>query len=863
MESSHRRTLSTIKPTNSLKSPIVTLFLTNLRLLDFDLLPDWPNISASTLLGNNDTRARIRGTEYALYQLFRLYDALSTSEKLQPFFPPLEPLQSINLRAALYRCLNELKKNGVLAKDVVLRKSMLDECSGEKLWEVCLAFSAIVLRKVILEGKRTFAGHRHGGPIAERLGTGVRGLGKVEREIVVVPLALAHRISLGRSLEARKRKVEEFERFSDALGAKEVELEARVKVVKERESLNPSAKPLRKLEAVEQRLKGQWSGGSELRDVLLGEQTAKDDLLYKPLDESTRSSTSADAKTKDLLQTLSRTVEQQNQRVRRWQSMHADLLAKKHSRSQSSSSAIEKVGLRFEKHRDLCSKDAPRKAATMHSRQGSESSIAMSARYDDILTSMREQLRHKRMASTSASPDKPVANDHGYRRYNSRQSSVHSNTDLQSSTSSGAPDPHQQHRMMHDRSPSETAVPMRRPSHARRSSTRHMQQQQQRSKSYTQPKVESQRGVIPLKSEVFSPVKSRVGSGSWSASGSLMATPVEEVDLEREMALSMAAEGRSNRSNVESQPHTHDSGIGMDVQNDGKTADEKDVAGHSSVTSRDSLPEITKAEQLHTDSTAGRDAPASSPAPTATIAGIPPLLASSPVSEASTPSRPPTVPMPVAARPSLAERTRMSMAFRSTEDTKDTHPGSLMAATAEESASDAAGAEEDEALVERKRRAALLERTRQSILVAPASQASTSPSAKVQPRNNKRVSHARTRSSIVPSTHDHTATRQQFRRSSIPNVLEEEEQHSSLDATDGSNADSEVVGTPRQASKRDFTPREQLFSPDAEYDSVFKPRPKVKMSPLLSPCRRGDGDEEGEGGDHMELASGRVLEQEV
>lgn len=36
-------------------------------------------------------------------------------------------------------------------------------------------------------------------------------------------------------------------------------------------------------------------------------------------------------------------------------------------------------------------------------------------------------------------------------------------------------------------------------------------------------------------------------------------------------------------------------------------------------------------------------------------------------------------------------------------------------------------------------------------------------------------------------------------------------------------------------SKRIITPREQLFEASAEYDSVFKSRPRVAYSPVMSP----------------------------
>ena len=108
------------------------------------------------------------------------------------------------------------------------------------------------------------------------------------------------------------------------------------------------------------------------------------------------------------------------------------------------------------------------------------------------------------------------------------------------------------------------------------------------------------------------------------------------------------------------------------------------------------------------------------------------------------------------------------------------------------------------------RRASLLERTRHSISLAPA------PAAAPQSRKS---SHNRSRTSIYPINQFETPKKPGMRRSTI-NGIEEEE--SSLD-------------------KRIATPMEKLLSPDAEYDSVFKSRPKIALSPVLTPCRDGDG----------------------
>lgn len=40
---------------------------------------------------------------------------------------------------------------------------------------------------------------------------------------------------------------------------------------------------------------------------------------------------------------------------------------------------------------------------------------------------------------------------------------------------------------------------------------------------------------------------------------------------------------------------------------------------------------------------------------------------------------------------------------------------------------------------------------------------------------------------------------------------------------------------PASSAGRNITPRDKLFEADAEYDSVFKARPRIAVSPVLSP----------------------------
>lgn len=63
----------------------LSLFLRNLRLLDLDLLPDWPAISAETFAVTGPTSAaqgqkkRVQCVEWALFRLFSLWDPEETA----------------------------------------------------------------------------------------------------------------------------------------------------------------------------------------------------------------------------------------------------------------------------------------------------------------------------------------------------------------------------------------------------------------------------------------------------------------------------------------------------------------------------------------------------------------------------------------------------------------------------------------------------------------------------------------------------------------------------------------------------------------------------------------------------------------
>ena len=739
----HRRTTSTKLASKPPGSSVISLLLTNLRLLDFDLFPDCPGIT-NTSLGNHDARARIRSVEFALFHLFKLHDPATTSDKLQPFYPPLEPLQGINLRAALYRCLNDLKKNGVLGKEVALRKTMLDECQGDKFWELCLSFSALVLRKVTLEKKHTYARHRHGPPVAERLGTAQAvSKGQVES---LLPLAIAHKAALGKLLQEKREKRETFGRLYDVFAAKETELLARKAHVQEQSRSKLPQARLDKLNATEANVRGSWVGSEELKEVLLGGYRADDDSVLTGHLSDVAQAFVTSSEDLSLLQALEQTASRQNQRVRKWQSMHEGMVASRNMDGQVSTAdtQTENIKLRFDKHRTLNLRDAPQQPADQP-RQRSDTHTIVS-KYDEILTAMREELRSNRRATAPTPSPTKTAAPHQRPQPPGRIPSVHLDT------LGGAYNPRQP-------SPSRSAMSMR-SAVSRRVSSRSS------SRSYIAPKVEGQRHPIPLKSEFFSPLEAKRRScSSPLSSSSMLATPVEELTSEASLTARAPKDESRPVSGSSETDSAIDSGVSIDVEGTATVAKRK---GHGN--------------------------------PDASIGDVDAHVV-------ATPDRTFKKPLPPAAdtastpRPSLAERTRMSMAFRSTEDVHGRLP-EPPTPTRSEDTTEPPPVRKDNPQ-QSARRTSLAERTRQSISLAPP-----------PPLTKPAAQHTRTRSSIYPVNQFDTPRKPR----PSPVVSPERGGH---EGTGG--------------GRRDITPREQLFSPEAEYDSVFRPRPKIKMSPVSSP----------------------------
>ena len=196
------------------------------------------------------------------------------------------PLQSLNLRAALFRCLNELKKNGALGKDVMIRKSFFDDCKGERILELLVSFSTLVVRRVLAA-----AGHGGRACIAARLATAKTVTAKEQQSFL--PLAVAHRASLTAILQKKKDLRERYKNFARILDAKEQELDRRFEaVVSTQDILDKNPIPEHTVARLTKLFEDNWQGDRKPVDVITqgegpGEvHEMKDSLLDKPFSET-------------------------------------------------------------------------------------------------------------------------------------------------------------------------------------------------------------------------------------------------------------------------------------------------------------------------------------------------------------------------------------------------------------------------------------------------------------------------------------------------------------------------------------------------------------------------------------------------
>jgi hypothetical protein len=313
-------------------------------------------------------------------------------QDLQPYFPAHDQKQSLDLRTNLLRSLEQIKKDGVLGRDVILRKTMLDECKGERLEEVLAVFSSAVLKKAVIDSALPDC------PILQ-LATG--NISKQNgRQDQVTALTLTLRHSIRKLMDEKSTAHARFADFAELLALSERSILRRQEVVKAfEETIYNASPPIDEHDRATYNaaVRGGWTSNAQWAEVLLqgnvssagvnvlstASEKVWDKVKAGHLDEIERHDRS------NALQELDARVRVQQERLRRWKAFSHEMRDKNAKEAQN----IEPQGARTRRTLAL-GLDGPRPMLAGHSKQTELliSKQTMPRKYATLLQCMQEEL---------------------------------------------------------------------------------------------------------------------------------------------------------------------------------------------------------------------------------------------------------------------------------------------------------------------------------------------------------------------------------------------------------------------------------------------------------------------------------------
>ena len=317
-------------------------------------------------------------------------------QKLRPFFPPLDQVQSLNLRAALLRGLEQAKKNGILGRDAVVRKTMLDECKGDRLEEVLAAFSSAVLKKLVAE-RSLNGGLEYRPTISEKLA--LENWGYTGDRATLNVLILAHKVSLSSLLADKNTARQRYKEFEQLLSSKENILARR------REQASTSWKADERVsdsttEKVRRILKTNWTGNERWIDSLLFSDTnpTNGGFLSRSFDDiwtDVEEGKVADLEDSNdgLLDQLDERVRLQKIRLQKWNGYRERMFGMKPPASppQESGRKPKDCAVQFNSHKKITINEDDRERVADHM-------ATFPAEYADILKDMKADFESLKQA---------------------------------------------------------------------------------------------------------------------------------------------------------------------------------------------------------------------------------------------------------------------------------------------------------------------------------------------------------------------------------------------------------------------------------------------------------------------------------
>ncbi|KAJ8106483.1 hypothetical protein OPT61_g9508 [Boeremia exigua] len=203
---------------------------------------------------------------------------------------------------------------------------MLDECKGDKFYEIIALFSAAVLKKVLASR----GGNNPNAAVARRLGTASHLSSDEQRSLL--PLAIAHKAALVRVLRQKDEKRRKFAEFEATLDAKASDINKRIRRCVDTPRAKRPAVPQREADAVKRQLASNWIGNQKWLGIMLhGDDVQAGDAFLSNRFDKVWHMVERGRKLEDaapeagLLEDLQSRVQEQQSRLQKWKAFHEEL----------------------------------------------------------------------------------------------------------------------------------------------------------------------------------------------------------------------------------------------------------------------------------------------------------------------------------------------------------------------------------------------------------------------------------------------------------------------------------------------------------------------------------------------------------
>ncbi|EAT80019.2 hypothetical protein SNOG_12721 [Parastagonospora nodorum SN15] len=203
---------------------------------------------------------------------------------------------------------------------------MLDECKGEKFYEILAIFSNAALKKV-LESRESRVSDE---AVARRLAIAPTLSAGSQQSLL--PLAIAHKAALVNILRRKEQKRRRYLEFEALLNSKTEDINRRIRKSKDTPRAKRPAVPQREADAIKKQLKDNWIGNQKWLDVMLqgddvqaGEawMGSRFDKIWRMVEHGRKlEDVTPEA---GLLENLQSRVQEQKDRLAKWKTFHERL----------------------------------------------------------------------------------------------------------------------------------------------------------------------------------------------------------------------------------------------------------------------------------------------------------------------------------------------------------------------------------------------------------------------------------------------------------------------------------------------------------------------------------------------------------